>query len=463
MWGGRFSENPDKFMLEFGASIDVDIELLDADIAGSIAWVEALGRAGMLDDSRVTAISSGLEKIRETMRDELDEGNFVFDRSLEDVHMTVESRLIDLIGEDGARLHTGRSRNDQVALDERMYLKRALDSIRESLSVLQGVILSRAEEHIDTIVPSFTHLQQAQPVRLAHYLMSWFWMLDRDRGRFLDAYERADVLPLGSGAVAGSGFSIDREYLREKLGFGRISENSMDATSDRDYIIETLSAASMLMMHLSRMCEDLIIWSSSEFGYVSLSDRYSTGSSMMPQKKNPDSLELVRGKTGRVYGSLVGMLTVMKGLPFSYGKDMQEDKEPLFDTVGTVLGCLRIMSGALGECVFRSDRMREAFDDGVYATDIADYLTERGMPFRHAHEVAGELVKWAAVHNTILSEIPMPVFREYSELFGDDFAAIFSLEASADRRSVMGGTGRDSVLQQIIHAKSICPEQYWAL
>ncbi|MFC1528991.1 argininosuccinate lyase, partial [Candidatus Latescibacterota bacterium] len=325
MWGGRFNQGPDEFMVDFSASLDFDIELLTVDIIGSLAWAEALGKAGILTEKEVDTICGGLKKIGSEIESQLEKGTFAFDHTLEDVHMTVESELIKLIGDTGAKLHTGRSRNDQVSLDERMYLMRAIDSESAHIATVQETIIKRAEEYIETIVPSYTHLQQAQPVRLGHYLMSWFWMLERDKERLLDAYKRVDCMPLGSGAVAGSGFPADREFLADKLGFSAITQNSIDAVSDRDFIIEILSATSILMMHLSRIAEDLIIWSSSEFGFINLPERYTTGSSMMPQKKNPDSLELVRGKTGRVYGNLVSLLTVMKGLPLSYSKDLQED------------------------------------------------------------------------------------------------------------------------------------------
>lgn len=439
MWGGRFTGDPDLFMQEFGASIDVDIRLLEVDIAGSRAWAEALGDIGILTVDEVVNIQIGLSRVLETLKQQRDEGSAPFDRSLEDVHMTVEATLTELIGDLGAKLHTGRSRNDQVALDERLYLLVAIPEVMELIAAVQHAILTRAEEHIDTVVSSYTHLQQAQPVRLAHHLMAWFWMLDRDMERFADALYRTDRMPLGSGAVAGSGFAVNRELLAESLGFTTLTENSIDATSDRDYIIETISAASLLMMHLSRIAEELIIWSSAEFGYVTLPDAYATGSSMMPQKKNPDSLELVRGKTGRVYGNLMGILTVMKGLPFSYGKDMQEDKEPLFDTLATIDGCLRITAGVIGGSTFHADRMAAAIDPSVLATDIADDLVkEQGIPFRQAHRMAGEKVKAGELADQV-GATP------------EEQAALY--RAAADRRTIAGGTGIDALKQQIEHAK----------
>ena len=459
LWGGRFSEDPSQGMVEFGASIDVDIELLRVDILGSMVWAEALEKAGMLSSRERENIVSGLKEVQKFMETDIARPGYVFDRSMEDVHMTVEARLTALIGETGAKLHTGRSRNDQVALDERLYLLGALGSLGDSIRMLQESIVACAENHADDIVPSYTHLQQAQPVRLGHYLMSWFWMLDRDRERFLDTRKRADKCPLGSGAVAGSGFAVDREFIAEKLGFSGVTENSMDATSDRDYLVETLSAASILMMHLSRICEDLIIWSSAEFGFVKLSDRYSTGSSMMPQKKNPDSLELIRGKTGRVYGNLMALLTVMKGLPFSYCRDMQEDKEPLFDTLKTVSDCLMILNGVIRTMVFDTARMEAAIDRSIFATDLADYLTRKGMPFRKAHETAGKLVRWAQENETTLDRIPTEVYKKHSELFEDDIGKIFDLRVSADRRTVTGGTAKDALMKQIMQAKEILAKE----
>jgi len=455
MWGGRFAENPDDFMVEFGASIDVDIELLDVDIDGSVAWVKALGKAQLLTETEATAIIDGLDGVCTDLRARIADGSFVPDRTLEDVHMTVESMLIDRIGETGAKLHTGRSRNDQVALDERLYLKRAIPFLADRIAGCQQAIVEKAKHHVEDIVPSYTHLQQAQPVRLAHYLLAWFWMLERDRGRLNDCLERVDVLPLGSGAVAGSGFPVDRAYLAQLLGFSKISENSIDAVSDRDFMIELVSGISITMMHLSRIAEDLIIWSTAEFGFVCLSDRYSTGSSMMPQKKNPDSLELVRGKTGRVYGDLVSLLTVLKGIPFSYAKDMQEDKEPVFDAISTLDGCLRIVRGVIEEMTFVSERMLGSFDDAVFATDVADYLTAKGMPFRSAHAVAGSLVRWSVENCTPMRSIPLSVFRDFSPLFDEDVFYLFDLVKSADRRSLDGGTGREALGKQLKKAISI--------
>ena len=458
-WGGRFSESQDELMLEFGASIDVDYQLLSADIAGSVAWAYALGRAGILSGSELDAIVNGLDQLNTEMSDELIQGEFEFNAQLEDIHMTVEARLTALVGDAAAKLHTGRSRNDQVATDERLYLMAAIKMILDLIRDLQSAIIARAEEHIDDIVPSYTHLQQAQPVRLGHYIMAWFWMLERDYQRLEDASVRCNVMPLGSGAATGSAFDIDREALAADLGFSDISDNSIDATSDRDYIMEFISAGAIMMTHLSRISEDLIIWSSAEFGFASLSERYSTGSSMMPQKKNPDSLELVRGKTGRVYGNLMAILTVMKGLPFSYAKDMQEDKEPLFDTINTLNDCLQIARGVIESVEFKIGRMEEAFDSSVFATDIADYLTRKGMPFRKAHEVAGSLVKQSQKEGIALSSLPLDVYRTHSSMFEKDIENIFDLRNSTDLRSIQGGTGKQALISQIEDAKELVAQE----
>lgn len=459
LWGGRFSDGPSADMREFGASIDFDIALLDADIEGSVVWAEALARAGLLAADEAGRIVDGLAEVKRSLEADLADPGFRFDRSLEDVHMTVEARLTALIGDLGARLHTGRSRNDQIALDERLYLFRAIDGIRASVRSLKAATLEKAETHTDSFAPSYTHLQQAQPVRLGHYLMAWFWMLARDSERLLDSRRRADVCPLGSGAIAGSGFPVDRAFIAERLGFSRVSENSIDAVSDRDYLLEFLFACAALMTHLSRMAEDLVIWSSAEFGFVRLADAYSTGSSMMPQKKNPDSLELIRGKTGRVYGNLFALLTVLKGLPLGYSRDLQEDKEPLFDTVKTVGACLRILEGALRTLSFRTDRMESAVDPAVYATDVADYLTAKGVPFRKAHEVAGKLVRRAQEKGVTLDTLPLDVYREYSLLFEADVADLFDPGASTDRRNLPGGAGRDALLAQIARAKELVKKE----
>ena len=452
LWGGRFGEDPALAMVAFGSSIAIDIELLQVDILGSTVWAEALEKAGIISSEECEKIVSGLKKVKKSIETDMAEPGYVFDNSTEDVHMTVEARLTQLIGETGAKLHTGRSRNDQVALDERLYILGTLEKLDKDIRTLQKSIVDSAGTHLNDMVPSYTHLQQAQPIRLAHYLMSWFWMLERDRERFKDARKRADKCPLGAGAVAGSGFGVDREFIAKKLGFSGVTENSMDATSDRDYIIEILSAASIFMVHFSRISEDMIIWSSSEFGFVKLSDKFSTGSSMMPQKKNPDSLELIRGKTGRVYGNLMALLTVMKGLPFNYCRDMQEDKEPLFDTLKTLEDCILIMNGVIRTMIFDTARMESAIDRNMFATDVADYLTRKGLPFRKSHDVVGKLVKWAQEKGITFDKIPMEIFKKYSVLFENDIMEIFDLRISADSRTVTGSTGLNELKKQIMKA-----------
>ncbi|MFA6471895.1 MAG: argininosuccinate lyase [Candidatus Latescibacterota bacterium] len=452
LWGGRFGEDPALAMVAFGSSIAIDIELLQVDILGSTVWAEALEKAGIISSEECEKIVSGLKKVKKSIETDMAEPGYVFDNSTEDVHMTVEARLTQLIGETGAKLHTGRSRNDQVALDERLYILGTLEKLDKDIRTLQKSIVDSAGTHLNDMVPSYTHLQQAQPIRLAHYLMSWFWMLERDRERFKDARKRADKCPLGAGAVAGSGFGVDREFIAKKLGFSGVTENSMDATSDRDYIIEILSAASIFMVHFSRISEDMIIWSSSEFGFVKLSDKFSTGSSMMPQKKNPDSLELIRGKTGRVYGNLMALLTVMKGLPFNYCRDMQEDKEPLFDTLKTLEDCILIMNGVIRTMIFDTARMESAIDRNMFATDVADYLTRKGLPFRKSHDVVGKLVKWAQEKGITFDKIPMEIFKKHSVLFENDIMEIFDLRISADSRTVTGSTGLNELKKQIMKA-----------
>jgi argininosuccinate lyase len=455
LWGGRFGEDPSMAMVAFGSSIEVDIELLRVDILGSTVWAEALEKAGMLSKEEREKIVSGLLKVQKSLESDISKSRHGFNHSTEDVHMTVEAKLISLIGDTGAKLHTGRSRNDQVSLDERLYILGVLNSLDKDIRTLQKSIIDLAEKHIDDMAPSYTHLQQAQPVRLGHYLMSWFWKLQRDRERFNDTRKYTDKCPLGSGAVAGSGFDVDRKFIARKLGFSSITENSMDATSDRDFIIDTLSAASILMMHFSRISEDIIIWSSSEFGFVKLSDKFSTGSSMMPQKKNPDSLELVRGKTGRVYGNLMAILTVMKGLPFNYCRDMQEDKEPLFDSLKTVSDCILILNGVVRTMVFDTLRMEESIDRSVFATDVADYLTRKGMPFRKSHETVGKLIRWAQEKGKSLDTIPIDILQKHSDLFENDIYEKFDLRVSADSHKVAGGTGRDDLEKQIANARNI--------
>ncbi len=455
LWGGRFTSSTDELMERFNASITFDIRLYDADIEGNLAQAEALRRCSVLTSEEWATVVAGLHQVRA----ELDAGSYQPGVELEDIHMAVEKRLIEIVGPVGGKIHTGRSRNDQVALDVRLFLRAAVRSLKDSIIRLQREILRRSEAEMETFLPGYTHLQQAQPVRLSHYLMSLFWMLSRDWSRLDDAEARADRMPLGAGALAGSGFPVDRAFLCERLGFSAPTENSIDAVSSRDHMTEVVAAVAMLLTHLSRFAEDWIIWSSSEFGFVELSDAFSTGSSMMPQKKNPDSLELIRGKTGRVYGDLMTMLTIQKGLPLTYGKDLQEDKEPLFDALDTGEISLRVFTGVVRTATFQRGRMTEALDASLYATDLADILVRRGMPFREAHRVVGELVSEAGRRRLPLTELPGETLEEASTLFTQDDVRSLIPSASTGRRDVGGGTGRSAVLKQIEHARELLKER----
>lgn len=445
LWGGRFGKSTEKLMEKFNASIGFDQRLYKVDIEGSRAQTQALTRIGVLTEDERDQVLGGLDQVEQ----ELDAGELPLTDDLEDIHMAIEKRLIELVGDAGAKIHTGRSRNDQVALDERLYLRQAVEETVQRVEHLMQVLLASAEKHVDVILPGYTHVQQAQPIRFAHYAMSLFWMLERDRGRFVDCWSRANAMPLGSGALAGSAYPVDREFVRETLGFDRVTDNSIDAVSDRDYYLEFLSAGAILMGHLSRFCEDLIVWSSSEFGFVELDDAFSTGSSMMPQKKNPDSLELVRGKTGRVYGNLMSLLTVMKAIPLTYAKDMQEDKEPFFDTVDTLHISLDVFAGAWETMTVKGERMAEALDGMILATDLADYLVRKGVPFRTCHRIVGELVRTALDRGVRLEELDLDTLRAASGAFEDDVQTVLSPTQSTAQRNLYGGTGRDSVMKQI--------------
>ena len=450
-WGGRFQEGPDALMQRFNASIGFDRKLLEVDVAGSVAYARALHRAEILDAEELAQIEHGLE----TVRQEFAAPDCILPAALEDIHMAVEQRLTELIGSVGGKLHSGRSRNDQVNVDERLYLRAALTALKGRVRQLQGVLVASAEQHLTVVLPGYTHLQQAQPVLFAHYALALFWMLERDCGRLGDAWQRADFLPLGSGALAGSTFPIDRAFLARELGFSQVTPNSIDAVSDRDFLLETLAALSILMMHLSRYCEDLILWSSAEFGFVELSDHFSTGSSMMPQKKNPDSLELIRGKTGRVYGSLVSLLTTMKAVPLTYSKDMQEDKEPLFDALETVDICLQVFAGAWQSMEVRAEQMEKTVDSMALATDLADYLVRQGKPFREAHRVIGNLVGVALNEGRALTDFNLEELRAHSADFAEDALALLDVRHSLELRNIEGGTGPQAVAEQLQKARVI--------
>ena len=449
-WGGRFVGNTDTLMERFNASIRFDKRMLEVDIEGNIAYAKALEKAGVIEASERVLIIDGLLEIR----NEFSRPDVNLPDSLEDIHMAVEHRLTEIVGPIGGKIHSGRSRNDQVNLDERLYLRSHVSSLKNRIIDLQRVLVNSAENYVDVILPGYTHLQQAQPILFAHYALSLFWMLDRDSDRLSDMLKRADVMPLGSGALAGSTFPIDRDFLRNEMGFSGVTNNSIDAVSDRDYLIEALSALSILMMHLSRFCEDLITWSSSEFSFVELSDEFSTGSSMMPQKKNPDSLELIRGKTGRVYGDLMALLTTMKGVPLSYSKDMQEDKEPFFDALDTVDICLQVFAGVWSTMTLYVENMESTIDSTALATDLADDLVNKGLPFREAHHIVGRLVRETLDQGQNLTELTLEQLSKFSDKFSDETLKILDLRSSLSQRNIIGGTGPEAVMEQLALARA---------
>jgi argininosuccinate lyase len=455
LWGGRFAKETDALVEAFNASITFDKRLYAEDISGSMAHCRMLAACGIITADDAEKILAGLSEIRE----EIERGEMEFLSSLEDIHMHVESRLLEKIGPLGGKLHTARSRNDQVALDMHMYVKREIEATTGLIAGLQTVLIALAEKNLDVVMPGYTHLQRAQPVLFAHHLLAYFWMLQRDRERFLDGYKRADWMPLGAGALAGTTFPINREMVAQDLGFARLYENSMDAVSDRDFVLEYLSNAAILMTHLSRLSEDLILWNSQEFGFITLDDAFTTGSSIMPQKKNPDVAELVRGKTGRVFGHLMGMLTVLKGLPLAYNKDMQEDKEGFFDTVDTVKICLTLYAAMLRTVVPNKERMYAAVaGDFASATDLADYLVKKGLPFREAHAVVGRLVGKCVIEGRRLMDLTEEELRTASPLFSVEALKLLPPEACVTARQPRGGTARDAVEVQLRQAKALIAE-----
>jgi len=451
LWGGRFAQPTNKFVEEFTASIDFDKRLYRQDIQGSMAHAMMLGKQGIIPMADVEAITEGLKEIL----DRIEAGEFDFSVSLEDIHMNIESRLSAKIGEAGKRLHTGRSRNDQVALDIRLYLREEIAAVTAFLDQLVDALINQAEENINVIMPGYTHLQTAQPILFAHHMLAYVEMFRRDKGRMEDCLKRVNVLPLGAGALAGTTFPIDREYVAELLEFPDVTRNSLDSVSDRDFALEFMSASSILMMHLSRFSEELILWSTSEFKFIDLSDGFCTGSSIMPQKKNPDVPELVRGKTGRVYGNLMALLTVMKALPLAYNKDMQEDKEPLFDTIDTVKGSLKIFADMIREMKVNPATMRTAAAKGFStATDVADYLVRKGMAFRDAHEVVGKSVAYCLDRKKDLPELSMEEWKSFSDMIEEDIYDSITLEASVNARCATGGTALERVKAEIARVKS---------
>jgi len=450
LWGGRFSQPTDKFVEEFTASIQFDQRLYRYDIQGSIAHCRMLAKQAIIGSDEADTIVTGLREILA----EIERGEFEFSIAREDIHMNVEARLIEKIGPVGGKLHTARSRNDQVAVDVRLYLRDEVDAIGTALTKLRQALLGQAETNLDVIMPGYTHLQTAQPILFAHHMLAYVEMFARDAGRLHDLRARLNVLPLGAGALAGTTFPIDREWVAQQLGFDGVTRNSLDSVSDRDFAIEFCSFAALLMMHLSRLAEELVLWSSADFAFIDLSDGFCTGSSIMPQKKNPDVPELVRGKTGRVYGNLVSLLTLMKSLPLAYNKDMQEDKEPLFDTIDTVRGSLKVFAEMIAQMQVNAARMREAAARGFStATDVADYLVRKGLPFRQAHEVVGKTVRYCVETGKDIPELTLEEFRQFSKKIEADIFAAVTLEASVNARQATGGTARVAVEQEIARAR----------
>ena len=451
-WAGRFSQRADPEAEAFTASLAFDRRLWPYDLQGSAAWARALGQAGLIRQDELATLLQGLEAIGV----EIERGAFPFKRELEDIHMNIERRLIDLVGPVGGKLHTGRSRNDQIALDERLYLRDIIRRVDDGIAEAQHALVGRAEAHPDCCMPGYTHLQRAQPVLLAHHLLAYVFMLARDRERFRGCLARVNVMPLGSAALAGTAFPIDRAALARDLGFDAPSPNSMDAVADRDFILEFLSHAAILGMHLSRLSADLTLWATAEFGFVEFSDAFATGSSIMPQKKNPDVAELIRGKTGRLYGNLVATLVTMKGLPLTYNSDMQEDKEPLFDTVDTLEAILRVLPPMLGTLQWNVERMRQvAGAQYATATDLADYLVKKGVPFRDAHEIVGKTVRHGLAHGKELGDLSLDEFRQFCPLIDEDVYTAITVEASLGARAVIGGTAPEAVRRQLEAAREL--------
>ncbi len=448
LWGGRFSKATDILVDDFNSSIRFDSRMYHQDIRGSQAHAEMLGRQGIISKTDAELIVKTLDEILQ----DIENGKIEFEIDAEDIHMNIETILISRIGDVGKRLHTGRSRNDQVALDTRMYLRDEAEQVRGELQELQNVLLTIAEENLTTIMPGYTHLQKAQPVTLAHHVMAYVEMVERDIQRLGDWRKRVNVMPLGSGALAGTTYPLDREFVAEKLDFDSVTRNSLDGVSDRDFVCELAFVLSMIMVHISRFSEEIILWSSHEFSFIDLDDAYSTGSSIMPQKKNPDVAELVRGKAGRVFGSLSGLLTVMKGLPLAYNKDMQEDKEQIFDALDTVKMCLPVFSKMLATMRIRTDRMLEGAKGGfTNATDVADYLVKKGMPFRDAHAVVGKMVAYCLDKNKVIDALTMEEFVQFSDVFQTDVYDAISLETCVNQRKLIGGPAVETVQSAIAH------------
>ena len=457
LWSGRFEEATNEYALKWGASLETDKVMAEHDIAGSIAHARMLSEQGIISEQDFDDIEAGLGRIRR----QIEEGTFAWDERDEDVHMAIERALTADIGAAGARLHTGRSRNDQVATDIRLLAKELADDLLSENNSLREVLLDAAEKYVDVVMPGYTHLQHAQPVLLSHHLLAYFWMLTRDHDRLGFAFDAADANPLGSAALAGTSYPLDRDRTTELLDFATTMPNSLDAVSDRDYLLDLVYACAVSMMHLSRLAEELILWSSSEFGFITLSDSWSTGSSIMPQKKNPDFAELTRGKVGRVVGHLMGLLVTMKGLPLAYNKDLQECKEGIVDAVDTLLGCYIAMEGMIATMKVNRKRMAAAAGEGfTAATDIADYLAKKGMPFREAHAVVGGLVLECEKRGCGLEDLTLDDLRAANDLFEDDIIGTLDPESIANARTTYGGTGIDAVLLQFEEAREVLEDDY---
>ena len=450
LWGGRFTEATDAFVEAFTASVDFDRRMYRQDIAGSKAHARMLAKVGVLTEEERDKIIDGLDEILL----EIERGDFAWSVSLEDVHMNIEARLTDRIGIAGKKLHTGRSRNDQVATDIRLYLRDEIDHLLKEIRRAQHALIDLAEREADTIMPGFTHLQVAMPVTFGHHMLAWFEMLDRDYGRLADCRKRLNVMPLGAAALAGTTYPIDREYTADLLGFSRPANNSLDAVSDRDFAIEFCAAGALIMTHLSRFSEELILWASAQFNFVDLPDRFCTGSSIMPQKKNPDVPELLRGKSGRANGNLISLLTLMKGQPLAYNKDNQEDKEPLFDTVDTLRGSLRAFADMVPHLKVKPEKMRAAARQGYStATDLADYLVRKGVAFRDAHEIVGKSVRFGIEQGRDLADLTLDELRQFSDAIGEDVFEVLTLEGSVAARNHLGGTAPEQVREQVQNAR----------
>lgn len=459
-WSGRFKGETDKLVEEFTQSISFDWRLYHYDIEGSIAYARTLARAKVITMQESSKIIQGLKEIEK----EIEKGDFVFKTELEDIHMNIERRLIEKIGQAGGKLHTGRSRNDQISLDMRLYLKDVINDIISLIRDFQAILVNIAENKINLPMPGYTHLQRAQPVLFSHYLMAYFNMFQRDQERLQDCLKRVCVFPLGAGALAGTAYPVDREYMAKLLGFSNISSNSIDAVSDRDFIIEFLSGCANIAMHLSRLAEEIVLWSSTEFSFIELPDAFATGSSIMPQKKNPDVAELIRGKTGRVYGNLMALLTIMKGLPLTYNRDFQEDKEPLFDTADTIIACLGLVKRLYEKIKFNDEKMQmEAERNFSTATDMADYLVRKGLDFRSAHEIVGKIVSYCFKKGCNLKNLKLDEVRKYSPLFDMDFNRYLTLDASLNARRGRGGTSKSAVIESIKEAKKILKKEKEAM